>query len=238
MGFFDFLIPKRKPTPPVLVTPSPAPTPVIHAPVIPIVPEPEALFSFVGAAASLTEEDIVAAARVLGCSVAAVKAVVEVEAAGAGFLKDGRPKILFESHIFGRLTNHRYEKHDPNISTRKWDRSTYGPSGAHQYSRLERAMKLDPDAALKSPSWGAFQILGQNHAMCGYATVQEFVAAMTESEGHHLLAFVRFCQSSGLDNSLRKLDWARFARGYNGPGYAQNRYDVKLAAAYKKHGGK
>lgn len=233
MGFFDIFLPKRKPTPPPMMS-----SPAAPSPVVPILPPPEPLFSFVGAAMPMTEADIIAAAKTIGCPVAAVKAVVDVEAVGSGFLPDGRPKILFESHIFGRLTNHRFEKADPNISTRKWDRSNYGASGAHQYVRLERALKLDAAAALKAPSWGAFQILGSNHRECGYGTVEEFVGAMLESEGHHLQAFVCFCQSSGLDNALRRLDWARFAKGYNGPGYAQNSYDKKLAAAYQKHGGR
>ena len=30
-------------------------------------------------------------------------------------------------------------------------------------------------------------------------------------------------------------DWAVFAKCYNGPAYAQNRYDVKLEAAYQKY---
>src|SRR5262249_39155616 len=34
--------------------------------------------------------------------------------------------------------------------------------------------------------------------------------------------------------ALNRHDWARFARSYNGPGYAQNQYDVKMAAAYGK----
>jgi hypothetical protein len=34
---------------------------------------------------------------------------------------------------------------------------------------------------------------------------------------------------------LENLDWAKFARGYNGAGYKQNKYDEKLAAAYKKY---
>jgi two-component sensor histidine kinase len=51
---------------------------------------------------ALTEEDYKRAARRLGCSVAAIKAVAEVEAPGSGFLPDGRPKILFERHIFRR----------------------------------------------------------------------------------------------------------------------------------------
>jgi peptidoglycan hydrolase-like protein with peptidoglycan-binding domain len=32
---------------------------------------------------------------------------------------------------------------------------------------------------------------------------------------------------------LRSHDWVRFARGYNGPNYEINNYDVRLAATYK-----
>src|SRR5690606_7984441 len=42
---------------------------------------------------------------------------------------------------------------------------------------------------------------------------------------------------SPLLQPLRRKDWARFARLYNGPGYAQNRYDEKLAQAYARHAG-
>ena len=37
-----------------------------------------------------------------------------------------------------------------------------------------------------------------------------------------------------METLLKAKDWANFARGYNGPAYAKNRYDVKLAAAYAK----
>jgi hypothetical protein len=33
---------------------------------------------------------------------------------------------------------------------------------------------------------------------------------------------------------LRDKDWAGFARRYNGPAYAENKYDEKLSAAYEK----
>jgi hypothetical protein len=33
---------------------------------------------------------------------------------------------------------------------------------------------------------------------------------------------------------MQELNWAAFAKGYNGPGYAKNAYDVKLAQAYAK----
>jgi hypothetical protein len=36
----------------------------------------------------------------LGCEVAAIKAVTEVEGAGQGMLANGKPRILFEPHIF------------------------------------------------------------------------------------------------------------------------------------------
>ena len=32
--------------------------------------------------------------------------------------------------------------------------------------------------------------------------------------------------------ALQKKDWKAFARLYNGPAYAQNRYDEKLSTAY------
>jgi hypothetical protein len=37
--------------------------------------------------------------------------------------------------------------------------------------------------------------------------------------------------------ALQSHDWAAFAKGYNGPGYAKNAYDVKLAEAYERFSG-
>ena len=49
---------------------------------------------------TLTDADFARAAKALNVEVAAIRAVAEVEAAGAGFLPDGRPAILYEAHIF------------------------------------------------------------------------------------------------------------------------------------------
>lgn len=43
-----------------------------------------------------------------------------------------------------------------------------------------------------------------------------------------------FIKSAGLQDELMSRNWAGFAKGYNGPAYAQNAYDVKLAQAYEK----
>ena len=48
----------------------------------------------------LTIKDYQKAAKELNCEVAAIRAVAEVESLKGGFLPDGRPKILFERHVF------------------------------------------------------------------------------------------------------------------------------------------
>jgi hypothetical protein len=45
----------------------------------------------------------------------------------------------------------------------------------------------------------------------------------------------RFIKAAGLQDELQNKNWAGFAKGYNGPGYAQNNYDGKLASAYDKY---
>ncbi|MBV8778246.1 MAG: N-acetylmuramidase family protein [Alphaproteobacteria bacterium] len=189
---------------------------------------------FVGTATRLAADDVAAAAASLQCEPAAIWAVCDVESAGGGFLPDGRPKILFEAHVFGRLTAHRWDAAHPNVSAPAWNRSLYGAAGAHQYDRLAEAIALDRAAALQAASWGMFQILGLNHTICGFADIEAYVAAMCAGEGAQLDAFAAFCRHGGLDQHLRAEDWTAFALAYNGPGEAENDYDAKLAAAYDR----
>jgi hypothetical protein len=189
--------------------------------------------TFVGRAGKIQEQDFVAASIALTCDVAAVKAVTEVESSGSGFLKTLQPKILFESRWFGQLTAGMYHSSHPDISTSIWVRNYKG--GTAEYARLEKAIKLNREAALKATSWGMFQILGINHKLAGFVNVEAFVTAHLESEGEHLKAFVNFVKSKKLDGALRGLRWADFARAYNGPAYKKNRYDEKMKRAYEKY---
>ncbi len=186
---------------------------------------------FAGNAAPLDDEAIEAAAKKIGCQVAAVRAVIDVESRG-GFLSDKRPKILFERHYFSRLTKRKFDASHPAISNSKWGGYK---GGAAEYARLAEAIKLDRDAALRSASWGAFQIMGDNYKICGFANVEDFVTAMVSGEPAQLDAFVSFVRKNGLADELIRLDWAGFARGYNGPAYKVNKYDTKLAAAFAFH---
>ena len=189
---------------------------------------------FAGNPAPLGDGDYTEIAQQLGCPVAAVKAVVAVESSGHGFLPDGRPKILFEAHIFGRLTGHRYDLSHPEISSPVWDRKLY-KGGAAEYDRLFAAMSLDEPSALESASYGLFQILGSNYQTCGYPDVESFVRDCIQSERGQMRGFVGFIRGRKLDDELRTQRWADFARVYNGPSYAENHYDEKLAQAYARY---
>jgi len=190
------------------------------------------MLEFAGAALPLAEKDIVAAARELGVEPAVIRAVDEVESAGAGFLPDRRPKILFERHIFSRRTSHRYDATHPAISNPV--AGGYGAAGEAQYDRLRQALALDRRAALQSASWGRYQVMGFNAELCGWPDVERFVADMAESEAQHLRAFIGYCRACDLIRFLAVHDWRSFTRGYNGPGNVDE-YAQKLAVAYRKH---
>lgn len=189
----------------------------------------------------LKEQDFTRSAETLKVEVATVKAVQEVETGGrGGFFAPDRPAILFEGHIFWNQLKKAgknpedYVKGNEDILYPKWTKEHY-KGGIKEYDRLEKAMKIDQEAAISSASWGLFQIMGFNHKVCGCDTVREFVAKMKENEGRQLDLFTAFIQASKLDVFLREKDWAGFARRYNGPAYAGNKYDEKLRKAYEKH---
>lgn len=179
---------------------------------------------------TLSEADYQRAADMLGVELAAIKAVVEVEASGAGFFSDGRPKILFERHWFWKLTPQPVSRTRPDLSNSKPGGYIGGPS---EWDRLNDAIKFDRSAALKSASWGLGQVMGFNHELVGYKDVEDFVREMHESEGKQLDAMMNFIRKNDLHLALRRHDWAKFARGYNGPS-GVGVYDPKIAAAYRR----
>lgn len=201
---------------------------------------------------SITNEDYERIAYLLDIEPASIKAIQEVETGGkGGFFAPGKPAILFEGHIFWNqlkkrgLNPEQYIKGNENILFPKWDKSHY-KKGLEEYTRLEQAKQINLEAAYCSASWGMFQIMGFNHGACGMKSVTDFVKMMSKSELSQLrlLAIFIMSQKSNripdnpslyLISALRAKDWANFARLYNGPQYAQNNYDTKIATAYKKY---
>ncbi|MDX6189256.1 N-acetylmuramidase family protein [Flavobacterium sp. Fl-318] len=193
----------------------------------------------------LSEQDLIDFSNDHNLELAVVKAVNQVESNGKGFLVDGRPKILFEGHVFWRELKKRginsqayVNSNTANILYQDYTKKYY-VGGEGEYTRLEKAMNLnsDPnfsDAAKCSTSWGLFQVMGFNAVSIGYANINEFTEKMNLNEGEHLKAFGFFLKENNLISVLRNQKWVEFALKYNGEGYRTNKYDEKLKNAYER----
>lgn len=185
----------------------------------------------------LSEKDLKAAAKKLGVQLAAIKAVTEVESGETGFLPSGRPDILFERHVMYR----RLEPSERGHNAEKFPAIVNEKPGGYvggegEWRRLSRARSIHEATAIESASWGLFQIMGFHWQHLGYASVADFYQAMRLSEGEHLEAFVRFIkQDKALHTALKERNWPEFAERYNGPAYARNQYDTRMAAAYDRY---
>jgi hypothetical protein len=186
--------------------------------------------AFQGTALALSSNGLAAVANSLGVHAPEIWAVLAVETKGCGYLPDRRPQILYERHIFHRLTRGQFD--DGDIS----DPSSggYGATGTHQYERLSAAIAKDRIAALQSASWGLGQIMGENFAAAAFPNIEDMVAAMAQSEDAQLTAMGNFLIATNLRASLQAHDWMTFARRYNGPNFAINRYDVRLNGEFQR----
>jgi hypothetical protein len=204
-----------------------APAPVIVASVLP------ANFHFV-AAERLNDQDIADVAQHLGVELAAFRAVMLTETRGSGFDHDGRPKMLFEPHIFYRLLA--AQKPDvldgavsDDLAYQHWGAEPYPPDS---YPRLLAAVDVDQELALQSASWGIGQVLGSNHKLVGYDTAVAMVADVCASERSQLAQMAAYIAATGLGPALRRRNWEAFAAGYNGRGQVAT-YAKELADNYR-----
>lgn len=190
---------------------------------------------------SLTIDDYEKVARELDIPVAAIRAVVEIEAGprGEGFNPDHTPIINFDLTMFRQAARRRgininhYRKTHPVVFNRL-DRRRFGSTQAAQYARLDSAMTIDTVAALEGTFWGMFQIGGFNWRLCGCSSVRDFANRMQHSELAQLELFANFLRSRNLVKYIRARDWAGFSLRYNGPGYKRMRYDTRMAAAFAR----
>lgn len=187
----------------------------------------------------LSEQDFIAFAAKYDLEVAAVKAVHEVESNGRGFL-NGKVKILFEGHVFwAQLLKRKInpvplQKGNEDILYRKY----FSPNPYYrlnQHARLDKALKINAEAAYSSASYGLFQVMGFHYSAMNFPTAKAFVDFMSVNEANQLEVFGRFIEANNLLRFLRSHDWANFALRYNGKSYKTNKYDTKLAAAYAKY---
>ncbi len=199
----------------------------------------------------LSEKDLVDFASQFGLELASVKAVNQVESSGKGFLVYGKPRILFEGHVFWKELKKRNIEPNSFLSSlsqdvlyEKWTKKYYR-GGEGEYDRMEKAASISAlpgtkEAAYCSASWGSFQIMGYHFKSLGYNSIDNFVSAMNDHEREHLAAFGKFISMKSISGKklidwLKEKNWGKFAEGYNGSEYKKNKYDEKLKAAYNRY---
>ena len=182
----------------------------------------------------LTESDFKLVAEELDVEVAAIKAVVEIEAGKAmkGFWAPGIPVINFDRTMYLK-----YRSKAQNSSGAQGEKVPDGLTGyaLKEWTELINARKNNAQGANLGTFWGMFQIGGFNYKLCGCSSVDEFVKRMAYSELEQLQLFAVFITNTGMVESLRKKNWSTFARKYNGPSYAKRGYHTKMAKAYAKY---
>lgn len=190
----------------------------------------------------LTLQDYDDVASQLDIPVAAIRAVVEIEAGakGEGFNPDHTPLINFDLTMFRQAAKRHginLEKYKSShaVVFRPLDRKKYGSTQAAQYARLNSAMSIDTVAAIEGTFWGMFQIGGFNWKICGCTSAHDFVERMSYSEREQLELFAAFITERNLVRFIRNKQWGEFALRYNGPGYKKHHYDTKMRDAYQRY---
>ncbi len=190
----------------------------------------------------LTDEDFREVAEELGVEVAAIKAVVEIEAGAKheGFWANGKPIINFDLSMFrkfaarNKINLSRYQRSHAVVFA-KPNRARYGSYQAAQQARLDAARTIDDKTAIEGTFWGMFQLGGFNWKVCGTSSPDEFVRLMSRSERDQLELFAEFIRETGMLPLLKAKNWSAFARRFNGPSYARRGYHTRLARAYAKY---
>lgn len=181
----------------------------------------------------LTDADFEKVAEELNVEVAAIKAVVSIEAGSAmkGFWAPGIPVINFDRTMYNRYASKATSK-----AGAKGESVPKGLTGyaLQEWTQLINARKVNAQGANMGTFWGMFQIGGFNYKICGCESVDEFVRLMAYSELEQLELFAAFLRNTGYVNDLRAKNWSSFARKYNGPSYAKRGYHTKMANAYSK----
>jgi len=186
-----------------------------------------------GTGNTISNDQLATLAADSGLAVSRLHAIRKVEAPRGPFDRHNRLTALHEFHIFWRKLpqSQRAEARRRGLAHPSWGGFKYG-SYNDQYERIIRASALDEPAEYLSFSSGSFQMMGFNFKVCGFSSAKEMVEAYKKGEFEQTQGALNFIKSSQkMYSALKYGKWKEFARAYNGPGYAKNRYDVKLAAA-------
>lgn len=173
---------------------------------------------------------VTAVAATLSVDDKALSALLRVETAGRGFYTNGLPKILLERHYVYRLATDAQRALLPSDVCNPVAGGYSG--GLAEWSRFDVVAAVSQDLAIQSCSWGIAQIMGAQCALFNMSSAL-FMLQHVIDEDTQIAFLGRFIGANGaLRTALQQYDWTDVARLYNGPAFAENQYDQKLAAAY------
>jgi hypothetical protein len=162
------------------------------------------------------------AARKLGVEIEVLKAIGKKEARGECFNGKGQAKILFERHkMYQHLKKKKYSEDQLNKLIEKYPsivNTVYGDYNVlSSYDKLKIAKTIDFDSAIKSCSWGCFQVLGEYYQWL-YSSPMELELAMNTCELQQFHYFIAYLEKSSphMIPALQKKDWRKIAFLYNG----------------------
>lgn len=173
--------------------------------------------------------DITALAADAGIPVPVLEALREVESSGKANV------LRFEPHIFIRLRPE-LEAQIPYTRGRVvWSTiatETDNEAFAHAYS-------LHKEAAVKSTSWGAYQVMGSHllslHDGKPDDALAEFALDPEGTSAALLARWFKHNQRARRAANSEPPNFAALALAYNGSHYAKHKYHLRLAKAWRRH---
>ena len=164
-------------------------------------------------------------------------------------LSPKKATILLERHYvynllkkkFGSNKANECQKEDSTLCNSKvTEKGGYGKS-KEQLDRLEKVKKWDNDIAVKSCSWGKFQVMGVYiEKIKLYKDADEFEKAMNLCEVQHFQFFKSYLIDVIGDNiikAMRGKNWEKIAELYNGKNWKKTNpdYATNLKKYYEEY---
>lgn len=185
---------------------------------------------------SLNSSGLNRLAKSLGVEVAALKALVYVEAKHANKVPKGKIPARYERHVMYSCLKKkgiRVSGRPSDLVHRLRDRRKH----TDDYPYIARAIKINKECAHRATSWSVYQIMGYNFSYTKWKSATAMAKAMHDDPKAKDVALVGFLKHHAKGKALKafkKKRWTKFARLYNGDNFKENRYHIKIAKAYAK----
>lgn len=187
-----------------------------------------------------TIKEIRVIADMFGWNQSSLLAVAEVESGGVyEWTVEGKklPPIRFEGHYFhARLTGAQLTRAMAEGLAHPRKGHVKNPrSYAGRYKLFQRAFAINQEAALESISMGIGQVMGKWWDVLGYKSVRHMFQDAISGVSSQVTIMAQYISVFKLGKHITGkptlAKFKKFARAYNGKGYAKNKYHTKMLKA-------